>query len=44
MKRLLPMLKRHKIIWIGPLCWLLLTLAAIAYQAVNTDAPFSYSF
>ena len=43
MKALLPLLKRHKILWIGPLFWLVLVLAALAYQALNTDAPFSYS-
>jgi hypothetical protein len=43
MKPLLPLLKRHKILWIGPLFWLVLALAAVLYQALDTDAPFSYS-
>jgi hypothetical protein len=42
-KALLSLLERHKILWIGPLFWLVLALVAVLYQALRTDAPFSYS-
>lgn len=44
MKPLMSLLKRHKILWIGPLFWLVLVLAALAYQSMKGESPFIYSF
>jgi len=42
-RSLSTLLKRHPILWIGPLLWFALALAALLYQVTREDAPFTYS-